>query len=1134
MQGLHQVLCDVSLMDLKEILDVHIQNGGSIDTDLYNRNELVTVDPTVGVSPAKNVPIGDRNVGPLLETTLKYIFENFKFTPKQVFFTKEQIDDDQFILPEFVIQNEKSEYFLIDGSSHPVFVITKSLLLPFLCITSTRDEWYNDKDYRRLISSFRITASRINNYVDRSDTEQNFAKYWTDFYLWKLFKDDPTAPVFSGPKGEILNLFSGFTINLVRRQIVKKNGSFLYSLQKGSRKMWPKLGPERHTKALLGHLKEFTTNHGRVPKDLMRHIVSVARETFNPEANAEKAARKIFFEKEVIRQEQFLVMEDLRQTYEIFRWNTKCEPQPYKPWTFRPRKFNYLHFLEISNESNSISKKFPSSKNSAETDLTKVNPGSAAAVGFPRKDGGKIAHFVSTFEQKNGKREIDEYKELLERPKRTPEGDPIIYRDSLLKSLHQKYNEQRRRMIFEARETSISESRDSAYSRLARIRDEEEEDFYKQSPILTMPASAVYSVLALPEPSKFRILGSTSISQVHLQPVQGWMLNCIKNTNWSTMRHDFLLEKISTIIKNCKDNFKRKNWCMYSIDYSAATDKIKREAVLAAAGTLNKSSYYETIIGEIGPMVFKYPKTVRSEKLDKNNCCLATDGFPMGHALSFPFLCVINRAVLRTAVGRTYEMGLINDDEAKLIEENCLVNGDDMFAVGPPEFYSIFNECALDAGFVISAGKHYRSREFVVINSQLFRVRSDYEVVVYQNYINTQIITGISVKASGGESLATPTQVAPEANHMLETLPWSRCVLPLIFHRFIGKKWQGNFVPNWYLPLHLGGLGIDIKFAPKTMKITSAQLQMAARFISGMNSGKPMALYKSLPKFSVVKTNIISSFLDFRLCPSEKEQEIRDQGYPFLGDLKPLEEQDLKWNALVSRYNSMNTLDRHRKLKTSNEEVLRDGWFGLITEIINLSTTVLDLPTTDVVARAKFFKRDFRLHDISAAGLASYWKPLFYSSVVVPCPPNHTVNSFDPKKETTEFVMKFDEDGNYFSVYEWNPYHKTGILPVDVTVKRILLAQRMSASKDADIGTDADDNLYQFTTEEILQASTRILTPMNSRITQYYINYQNGLYLGSDEDYDEEIDVSQFPRLYQSLGINADTVFQYCLNQLRW
>jgi len=58
--------------------------------------------------------------------------------------------------------------------------------------------------------------------------------------------------------------------------------------------------------------------------------------------------------------------------------------------------------------------------------------------------------------------------------------------------------------------------------------------------------------------------------------------------------------------------------------------------------------------------------------------------------------------------------------------------------------------------------------------------------------------------------------------------------------RFSGH-WFGDFLrPNWYLPVHLGGLGFGREYAPPTMRITKEQRIVAAMFFQNPS----MALYR--------------------------------------------------------------------------------------------------------------------------------------------------------------------------------------------------------------------------------------------------------------------------------------------------
>lgn len=217
----------------------------------------------------------------------------------------------------------------------------------------------------------------------------------------------------------------------------------------------------------------------------------------------------------------------------------------------------------------------------------------------------------------------------------------------------------------------------------------------------------------------------------------------------------------------------------------------------------------------------------------------------MGHPLSFPLLCVINLAVYRRALAVWVELGsperpapvngwqAISERErrervARRMRRNVLVNGDDMMFKCEASFYPVFLDVSKSCGFKKSIGKQYFSRDFAMMNSQIFTLKGG--SMVRKGYLNMKLITGSSLKE--GDSNALPTQITRDINKMIKLTPWTSCAVPAALNRFAEHWRDGRFRPNWYLPVHLGGLGMDPEYAPDGWKITTMQRKIAAAFVN--------------------------------------------------------------------------------------------------------------------------------------------------------------------------------------------------------------------------------------------------------------------------------------------------------------
>jgi len=115
------------------------------------------------------------------------------------------------------------------------------------------------------------------------------------------------------------------------------------------------------------------------------------------------------------------------------------------------------------------------------------------------------------------------------------------------------------------------------------------------------------------------------------------------------------------------------------------------------------------------------------EGLYKKGVCSGDDlpqqknGQLMGSPISFPILCIINAAITRHVMETAYRTYL------PFSMKPLQVNGDDIAFPLPPGAYDFWCRCVRMAGLVPSVGKNFFSREYLVINSQIFRYPLDWD-----------------------------------------------------------------------------------------------------------------------------------------------------------------------------------------------------------------------------------------------------------------------------------------------------------------------------------------------------------------------------------------------------------------------
>jgi len=439
------------------------------------------------------------------------------------------------------------------------------------------------------------------------------------------------------------------------------------------------------------------------------------------------------------------------------------------------------------------------------------------------------------------------------------------------------------------------------------------------------PTPLYVDIVALAEPAKFRIISKgDGYLYTSLQPVQGLMIGDWKKSYASTMLTPDLTDRVNEIANELTE---LPFWC--SADYSAATDLLKKESSMAVLEPLENLPLKNLCEFAMIGAVARYPNGME---------VYASEGQLMGHPLSFPLLCCINLSVYHCAINRWIESSkgkkeLKNRKRlGRKMWRMVIVNGDDMLFKCDQSFYEIFKETASDAGFQLSTGKNYLSTRAAMINSQLFVVKPNNKMKRV-GYLNQRLLKGNNIKQ---DSSATPVQIATSTNEMLQFCPWAACSIPEIMSRW-KSDWFGRYSPNWYVPAHLGGMGIDRQYAPLDFKITKSQRELAARFVSDPR----MALYRM-------------KGIDI---PTAK----------FAGALA-------HWRMVPGAY-----------VQTDSESLaLSDKWMERIAYAARAHHGSKEV--SDKVFISKF-KPQYRLKPMSSQGLELYWEAQVFASKLPSCPP---------------------------------------------------------------------------------------------------------------------------------------------------
>lgn len=858
-----------------------------------------------------------------------------------------------------------------NGCSAPVVQIVRTVVRLVLAKTSQREPWFTPKEKGRMIQSFKKTAQVLQAVTDDHSTEQIVAKYWLDLELCKMMQGSFEPP--AKPAAATSPLFVGWLSKFFSRARAKLDGRVLYSLQKGCKTDWPRLAASREQAALDSHKEAVGKPHGGLPPEMFEEIVKESKAVAR---RAPKSQTKMMPSTHSNLQAKYGL--GAKSLFPLLELPTK-ETDPAVSGTHF-----YLH---------RVSQAFDDWKQSTfdlsiEGVVDRVKEWENAQRGIgptPSDRDVDAAIAVVTSDRSPELRSLrvvedgysfnvpshaaylaQEVFGLLFFETSVEEWATIHKSDALA--------HQPRSLAKLAAQAYITQVRKAYHVRyLRRIN----------------PQIHDVEVVSLAEPTKFRLITKMDgYGVTAMQPLQGQMLSAWKKHPSSTMLHDNLqplFERMFGLV-NYKVVFDfiqtltitsaireqvLKDYKLYGIsgDYKSATDLLKKHATLAALSGFSDFIGYDIalLFHQEGFAFYPDGDVVR-----------VRDAQLMGHPLSFPLLCIINSAVLNRTLAKwidespTWFDRKIRKFLAPLINKGKVINGDDIAFVAPASLYALFEPTAAEVGFKISVGKNYRSETHIMANSQLFRftgVSAPGQVTVNrQMYFNQRLLTGLNVKRSGQEgeaSLARPTEIKNELNRTLDNISWLRVIVPDVMGRWQKEWYSRTFRPNWYLPVHLGGMGIDPKYAPPSLKITRDQRYMAARFLHEPRLG---LYYSTGSKATVKQIDYLCSIETFTFVPGST------------------------------------VLPAHQVARTD----VNVGWMARAAAVAHASFEK-DPEVKDEVLISQALRRipksSRRLKPMSLSGIESYSTGQWVATRTLPCPP------LRPLVQRTQLEYRWPEDG---------------------------------------------------------------------------------------------------------------------------
>lgn len=462
-------------------------------------------------------------------------------------------------------------------------------------------------------------------------------------------------------------------------------------------------------------------------------------------------------------------------------------------------------------------------------------------------------------------------------------------------------------------------------------------------------------IIAIPEAGKFRVISKgDGYLYSALQPLQGRMLGAWKHHYASTMMDDDLTDKINKI-NDLVPEFTK----VISGDYKDATNFLNRQSTVEVVKQL-----LHVDGGHLAGISFLPGRLIYPRGKDKKVYRRFEEGQLMGHPLSFPILCIINLAVYHCAVDLYCDTLHKSDNFRQRLSKAVIVNGDDILFKGDDQLVDLFFKVAREAGFRKSIGKNYISETFCQINSQTFTLKGG--KWCRSGYLNLKFANDQSLK--GGRSEALPTEFGRDVTKMVQLCPWSWSSIPGIFKRF-DKKWNKRaFQPNWYLPVDVGGYGVNLT-RPPSFRTTRNQ-----RLVAGIFLAEPqLALYQRLQeggptiKLKHLRKIVPGAFANWRIV----------RGDYVVNQHETIDLED-DWLIRMSLYTRALSVPS----QLNKEETLRRvKYYDSLSSILKLAKG-----------------RHLRIKVLSSDDIDNLWKIRYVATGVPQCPPLRTMRTkiFNP------------------------------------------------------------------------------------------------------------------------------------------
>jgi len=473
--------------------------------------------------------------------------------------------------------------------------------------------------------------------------------------------------------------------------------------------------------------------------------------------------------------------------------------------------------------------------------------------------------------------------------------------------------------------------------------------------------------VALAEALKIRVISKgPPMTYLALKPLQKWLWRQLYEHDsgvFQLIGKEVNDELVSKAVGKC-----REGEGYLSGDYKAATDNLRSWisdfiAEEIARVTKMDEDTAELLKRALTGHIIEHPVTGETRP--------QLQGQLMGSIVSFPILCIANAAIClwtrSVSVGRNLT----------LKTANMLVNGDDLILRARLIAKSFWERLAAFSGMKPSIGKCYYSPEFLHINSAEFTVveetadrRSNPKKPILSHlnrvrYINLGLVLGLKRSTKGTMDVNGVTDwgsyqsMSVNAQELKLTCPttdWKRVYAYYLSYN--EKKLKGTSL-SWFLPEHLGGLGLpmDAQHQPskKDLRIAAVIYNNYELPRERLNVPWKVWQYATMRAKSILKTQTLSA----AMSEMGTGQNLKDENKLLaLFCVESIFSQRLKDIFDESESNSK-MLDKMEKIwkKASKNELMEK------TEAFNASS----LPTkARIEAQSQFLNISTRYEDVPA------------------------------------------------------------------------------------------------------------------------------------------------------------------------